>query len=92
MTREVDCIIGVNRAANTGCYPGYTTNGKHASDSYHERYGTPSPTGDVGLAVDFDAYNIESKMMACAKVFLKLAPKLYELFHTPLGVSEALPT
>jgi hypothetical protein len=55
MTVEVDNHIAVNAAAQTRCFAGYTTNGTHAPSSYHERPSTPSASGPIGLAVDFDA-------------------------------------
>lgn len=88
MTREVDSIIAYNAAGNTGCYAAYTTNGKHGDGSHHNRQGTPSASGDEGLAVDFNAPNNNpAKLKACAEWFLKQSPKLFELFYTPLGKS-----
>lgn len=93
MTREVDSLIAFNAAGNTGCYAGYTTNGTHAPNSRHGQPGTLSFTGGIGLAVDFDALgNDPKKLMACAKHFAAQAPKLFELFHTPLGFCVPLDT
>jgi hypothetical protein len=88
MSREVDSIIAYNNAGNTGCYAAYTTNGKHGEGSYHHRMGTLSASGDEGLAVDFNAPNNNpEKLLKCAQHFLKQAPLLFELFHSPLGRS-----
>src|SRR5882724_515403 len=89
MTREVDSIIDFVMAAKIpDIYPGYTTNGKHATDSYPERLGTPSASGPIGLAVDFDAPDNNPKaLLACAELFSPISGLLFELFHTPLHYS-----
>lgn len=89
MTKEVDGIIAFVAAAKIpGIYAGYTTNGSHAVGSYHEKDGTPSASGRVGLAVDFDAPgNNPEALLACARLLDTVSGGLFELFHTPLGHS-----
>jgi hypothetical protein len=88
VTSEVDAIIACNAAGKTGCFAGYTTNGKHAPGSYHGKDGTDSPTGSVGLAVDFDAFGTNAaKLKACAQWFMdRYGSKLAELIHSPMGL------
>jgi hypothetical protein len=89
MSRETDTIIEFARAFDPSVIVTATTGGQHVADSFHYREGTPSPTGTEGLAVDFDFVGIgrASKRFALAKHFMTVAPKLAELFYTPLGRS-----
>ncbi len=87
MTREVDSLIAFNATLDSGAYAGYITNGQHAVNSFHGRVGTPSASGPIGLAVDFDAIkNDPNKLLICARGFFGVASSLAELFYTPLGV------
>jgi hypothetical protein len=84
---ETEAIIHAAKAFDPSVAVTSVTTGTHALTSYHYRDGTDGR----GLAVDFDFYGSEAerktKRLALATNLLSLAPRLAELFYTPLGES-----